>query len=389
MANKSERIAGLDLVRAIAVLSVVGAHSFTILSPLFTLPYIGRALSFMGDHIRPFAGLGVELFFALSGFLIGNILIRIFVQADDFSFTHVKQFWIRRWFRTLPNYWLLLIVNLILYAILHLQPVVLKQVLYFFFLQNLIHPVPLDFFIESWSLSVEEWFYLTLPIAIYISSRFFTIKNKGRFLLKVFIGYLIVFLIIRCINAPNPINGPDQDEGIRKVVLFRLDAVMYGVLLAWLNTFKSEALYRFRKRLLAISIVGSAVLYFLVSKRSLQISNSDIPAVRFASNAFLFVLQPMFLALCLPYANSIKTFASLLFQRAASFISRISYSLYLVHYSLIFLPFFFPLRLTSPWAAIGMYLLYWMIVIGLSSAIYKYFEYPIMNRRDKVKTGKR
>ena len=54
--------------------------------------------------------LGVELFFVLSGFLIGGILATEAERGD----LDVRQFWIRRWLRTLPNYYLFLVLNLVL-----------------------------------------------------------------------------------------------------------------------------------------------------------------------------------------------------------------------------------------------------------------------------------
>ena len=56
---------------------------------------------------------GVELFFVLSGFLIGGILIKTFQKDNSFGIKTISNFWIRRWFRTLPNYDLILILNII------------------------------------------------------------------------------------------------------------------------------------------------------------------------------------------------------------------------------------------------------------------------------------
>ena len=98
------RVFGLDLLRAIAVLMVLSSHALFFVRPLF--PAI-QALSLFGY-------LGVELFFVLSGFLVGGIAIRSFGAqpgtADLFGF------WVRRWFRTLPNYYLFLGVNLAMAA---------------------------------------------------------------------------------------------------------------------------------------------------------------------------------------------------------------------------------------------------------------------------------
>jgi peptidoglycan/LPS O-acetylase OafA/YrhL len=76
--------------------TVVVAHGFNFLMP--HLPWWCGFLGHSGFY-------GVELFFALSGFLIGNLLIRTgsaLAQPD-----RLVTFYIRRWFRTLPLFWLL------------------------------------------------------------------------------------------------------------------------------------------------------------------------------------------------------------------------------------------------------------------------------------------
>ena len=92
------RVFGLDLLRAYAILCVVYGHSYfltsrTIPEEIFFIPVFD----------------GVTLFFVLSGFLIGRILIRT-ITNRDFNANMLAEFWIRRWFRTLPNYMLVLTI---------------------------------------------------------------------------------------------------------------------------------------------------------------------------------------------------------------------------------------------------------------------------------------
>src|SRR6185295_10099693 len=107
------------------------------------------------------------------------------------------------------------------------------------------------------------------------------------------------------------------------------------------------------------------------------------PAPAFYRNAFLFLFVPLFLSLCLPFANNIKRLGSNSFSKGIQFISRISYSMYLVHYSLVFLAFYRDAKINSHWAVVGLYILYWVVVIGLSTLIYKNFEYPVVQLREK------
>ena len=377
---KDQRKIGLDIIRAIAILSVVVSHSSEFLGRIVNAPYISKAAGIFTSFAQPLGVLGVELFFVLSGFLIGNILINIFLNTG-FTFTDVRNFWIRRWMRTLPLYWLILTVDI--YKILKFHGIVSYKFLYYFFLQNLWYPHPQFFFGEAWSLSVEEWFYITLPLVMLISGIVFHPANKRIFLLRVFISYALIFIVVRFINAFHPINGPDQDTGIRKVVIFRLDSVMYGVLFAYLNIFSAPLLARIKKLLLLVSVVGFIGLYYLIKNPATVISSTN-EGVRFMSDVFLYLLIPLLLSFCLPFANGIKKINNKYISKAIVHISKISYSMYLTHYSLIFISFFFYLKVTAAPFVIALYLGYWPIVILLSSILYKYYEHPIMKLRERL-----
>src|SRR5262245_12952822 len=81
-ATGHDRVFGLDLVRATAVTLVLVAHAAYLLEPVFAAPRTFDVL----------AVLGVELFFVLSGFLIGGIIIDT-VRHDGHW---LANFWLRR-----------------------------------------------------------------------------------------------------------------------------------------------------------------------------------------------------------------------------------------------------------------------------------------------------
>src|SRR4051812_49944246 len=102
MTSNGGRVFGLDLLRAVAILMVVCAHGFVVLYPHF-----GEPLGFFGHG----GFYGVELFFVLRGFLIGQIVIRAAGHLGPAA--NVAFFYVRRWFRTLPVFFLLLIIYVV------------------------------------------------------------------------------------------------------------------------------------------------------------------------------------------------------------------------------------------------------------------------------------
>ena len=105
--GKQPRIPELDGLRGIAILLVVSVHYF----------YDPDARMPLGLHfVQNFFALGwtgVDLFFVLSGFLIGGILLKSLCDGRLNTMGDVFVFWKRRWFRTLPNYYLFLFLALI------------------------------------------------------------------------------------------------------------------------------------------------------------------------------------------------------------------------------------------------------------------------------------
>jgi len=114
---------------------------------------------------------GVELFFVLSGFLIGNIFIKKYLE-EDFGMKSIIEFWKNRWFRTLPAYFVVLaIIILVFYIKEGRLPHFTK---YIFFIKTFLLPQS-GIFPEAWSLAVEEWFYLSMPVFVFLLHKF--LKN--------------------------------------------------------------------------------------------------------------------------------------------------------------------------------------------------------------------
>ncbi len=147
------RDAYLDSLRAIAILLVVAYH-LAALAPFFT-----------ARTLRAFAcgRYGVDVFFVLSGWLIGGLYWR---ELRRFGNVKLRSFLPRRWIRTLPPYFAALPLAWVAAWVDRREPFLPG---YLIFVQNYYAIMP--FFLVSWSLCVEEHFYVVLPLGLKFFSR--------------------------------------------------------------------------------------------------------------------------------------------------------------------------------------------------------------------------
>jgi peptidoglycan/LPS O-acetylase OafA/YrhL len=153
--GQAPRSAGLDLVRAIAILLVLLGHCGAFFAWWYGIAFPWQ-LAVGGFY-------GVELFFVLSGLLIGRLLIDILDRGPTPRAWLV--FMTRRWMRTLPLYFLWLFVLAAFWPPHGPEGSTLWRVLPWFvtMTQNLAWGRVDSWFGVSWSLAVEEWFYLLFP----------------------------------------------------------------------------------------------------------------------------------------------------------------------------------------------------------------------------------
>jgi peptidoglycan/LPS O-acetylase OafA/YrhL len=310
-----QRNAGLDATRALAILMVLFAHNAYFIGA-WTHHKAPIAVNLAG----PF---GVELFFILSGFLIGNLLQDIAETAP--TARNMAIFLIRRWLRTLPLYFLWLAVLLIAAPPTHRYA---WHVLHYATLtQNLSHGMPPgDFFPVSWSLTIEEWFYLLFAVAALGA----TILTRARL---AYPAAIAAFLILPALARWYIPLTADYENAIEKVALLNLDSIARGVLLA--------ALLRHRRvpaaAALPLALLGLSLIGMIWT------GHWQVSAAVFRT--FLTTVIGIGWALCLPLM--------LLWQSGPAFIRRLSqyaYGLYITHYTVLehaheFLPT--PLAITA------------------------------------------
>ena len=202
-----ERVAVLDLLRGIAALCVAIPHFIMLSAPSATVAEVVSVLA-------------VEVFFVLSGFVLGPQILRCLHtgRADDLGI-----FLVRRWMRTIPPY---------LFALALISTIVgnvelADLVRYALYVENLFaqHNVN-DYFSVAWSLSIEEWFYVLFPGLLIIAAWCFR-GHRDRF------AILFALVFIGAISLSRLLFGDLHDWGpsVRRVVVFRIDSIAYGFLL--------------------------------------------------------------------------------------------------------------------------------------------------------------
>ena len=289
-----QKIPQLDAVRGIAIL-VVLAHN---LHGFSSLP-----LSLFSNY----GWMGVDLFFVLSGFLITGILLDSKPSGGYF-----RNFYARRCLRIWPLYYSVLILMFVILPLVRPQDV--SELFqrsspwwsYPFFLQNFLVSAPalaVGPLGVSWSLAVEELFYLAWPLCVR-----FLASGRLQFLawtvLLLSPGVRLLFLTRHWIIYSNP--------------FCRLDGLMAGALLAILVRKSSFAPGRLLK---------PAWILFLVAA-PLAITTAAY-GVMWLTFSMAVMASASFVFLALYSTNS--WFRALLTNRFLTFTGTISYGLYLLH----------------------------------------------------------
>lgn len=367
--NYEKRYHGLDVARAFAIFLVVFSHSLWISN--FYPSTVKWLMQLSGT-------IGVEIFFVISGFLIGRIVLQL-VEKDDFSLQTIFSFLKRRWFRTLPNYYLILLLNLILWYLIY-EKIPEKLFLYFFYLQNLTETSP-DFYRISWSLAVEQFCYILGPIVLLLFVKIFpNIKRKYLFLGMSLLMIVTLFVLRIYFNSSHAITSiTDWNQSVRKVTVYRLDAIYYGFILYYLlNNGVIKSIYN--QILFIIGLLGVFVLHVLIFMLGIKAENYP-----FFFTVLFLPLNSISICLMLPYLINLRI-KNGFFLYFATLISLISYSIYLLHYTIILhgLKTIFPSDSLRDFDLLFYTLMYWLLVFVLSVVLYRFYEFPLTNLRNKV-----
>ena len=238
----------LDVLRGIAILLVLLHHPQ--LDPL----WFSGGLQPVALAIRRFAWSGVDLFFVLSGFLVGGLLL------DELSRTgtlDTRRFLVRRAFKIWPSYLVLvawIFVSESEASWTHGLRVTLPNLLH---VQNYLGSPR----VPTWSLAVEEHFYLVLPfvlLALVVPE-----LRGGRAWLPAF--FVAVALLCFGLRVRLAAQGVYDGPRIFFPTHLRIDSLLFGVLLAWAHHLRPQwlAFGRQRRVLVLVGIALASPMFFV------------------------------------------------------------------------------------------------------------------------------
>jgi len=344
----------IDGLRAIAVSAVILYHSQIII--------LGQ---------KPFKGgfIGVDIFFVISGYLITSLILKELITTGSFSF---RNFYERRFRRILPALLVVILASLP-FAWMYLLPNSFidfsKSILYslgfgsnFYFHftgqqygaeSGLLKP-----FLHTWSLSVEEQFYILFPIFLLIIFKFF-----NKYIIHIFIFGFIISLGIADWSSKNSLSVSFY------FIHTRIWELLAGSILAY---FEIKQGHRSQNKLfnLIMPSIGLFLIVFTIVFFKLHFPHPSLHSL------------PAILGVCLIiwFSNSNEIITKMLSTKIFVGVGLISYSLYLWHY-----PIFAFVRINEIGEGKLPLSLLLIIITILSILTYYLVEQPARNKNLNLK----
>jgi peptidoglycan/LPS O-acetylase OafA/YrhL len=364
----SRRIESLDVLRSFAIILVFLSH-YGIFGSKTLFQFVGQ-----------YGWAGVDLFFVLSGFLIASQLFKPILAGKTFSY---RDFYLRRSFRILPSY----LAVLALYWIFphwREREVMAPFWKFLTFTTNF----GLDFkhagaFSHSWSLCVEEHFYLLLPILVALMAR----PRARKWIIPLIISVFIAGMVSRLVSwlwFVDPLRN-SADRSLWYVAYFkrvyypsynRLDGLLAGVVIALIDRFRPKLWEKLTARGNLISLLG---LGFLAVACVICHEETSLEASVFGYPVLALGFGSLVIA-----ALSPGSFLSKMKVPGASTMALLSFTFYLTHKEIIYLLH----RRFSFWGwdtdALPVFLATFGISLMASVLLHLAIERPFLRFRDQI-----
>ena len=347
----STRDQRLDILRAVAVLLVLGRHV-----PFF--PYWTKI-----------GWIGVDLFFVISGFLISGLL---FEEFTSFGAIRMRRFYLRRALKIYPPFYCMIFVTILVSWYLH-DPIRLEEVgAELLFMQNYFKGI----WDHTWSLAVEEHFYLMLPPMLCLMIRNNS-ANPFRRLPSVYCLAASVILVMRLFTADTNFHHYFYPTHLR------LDELLLGVVISYYRHFENGAFVRVARW----PLLPAASFLLILPALSLPVENHFLHTVGLTMLALGFAGILMTFTIRGRNASELKVSGTI--PRALAGIGVYSYSIYLWHVPVMAwgLPLIRQLAakhtLTLRLFGVSYFFMYVAasIVVGIGMA--KLVEMPVLAWRDR------
>lgn len=384
--HAARRLLYLDVIRAVAILLVIGRHLPE--SPMPTDAWGHRFFSFW----HQVGWCGVDLFFALSGFLIGGMLIREYLQNHRID---IQRFYIRRAYRIWPSYFIFVfaaVAWIMVYGVKgdlshrveHCWNILWPNLVH---LQNYVGPLGI---VHTWTLAVEEHFYILIGVAILALPTLQRLTGATpQRLLAILVPVTFLLLLALCFYWRT-------DSTSWRIISYthtRLDALFAGVCLAYFTNAFPDAITRlrpFRALLLPVGVaffipVGLLDLEASEALRSYGLSCTTLGSAILTLWAYLASTAPQ------PTITGVRA----IFHRGALLlgsIGTVSYSIYLWHepfgrHSARIIARLMGMNPQSAWGYPLLMVIYTATSVGLGYLFYRLIETPFLRYRDRMQSA--
>lgn len=389
MVLKPERISsrrvyfpGLTGVRFFAALAVIFCHIEE-----FKHFFNVRSNEYFDVHLFTLLGeVSVTLFFVLSGFLITYLLL---AEKEKTGMIAMRDFYLRRVYRIFPLYYLIVFLGLFVFPYFPIFDFPVwsdyidssfgyKVVMYLFFLSNfaLVSIFPIPYVVHTWSISVEEQFYLLWPWLV----------TKFKQPLYAFIGVIIIYLII----AKGVWFLSDLYEGKNRVLQVlkdvlrytRMDTMAIGGIGAYFVFHRGKEFFK------PIYSIGAQIATYILAFTFLFF---QVDFGYFAQEIYAVLFLSVILNLsCNP--KSIFKFE----HPVLKYLGKISYGIYMYHYFIVRLCMIIIQSIfgANIFPTVGGDIMLYVLSVGLTLAVsalsYEYFEKPFLKLKKKfaiIKSG--
>lgn len=362
---------GLDSLRFFAALAVIITH----------IELIKSAFGFENIWTNPLifelGSLGVSFFFVLSGFLITYLL---FTEELNFGKISIRKFYMRRILRIWPLFYLVFIIGFFIlphFSSIHIQYLQSDFETnywghffsYLFILPNLSYSIfgsPVPHIGQSWSIGVEEQFYLVWPVVFYY------FPNKIKSFLWLFIATLLIkgsVLILSMSIADNEIINSLKTF----LAMSKIENMIIGAIGAWV-------FYTNKKR----------ILQLLYTYASVALSIISIPVLIFFGPSFLqdgfhIIYSLAFLIIIINVSTNKNSIINL-DNKVFNYLGKISYGIYMYHMMIIPIVVVLLGKLSFEYYLFNLfvYLLSVGITIIIASLSYELFESKFISLKNKI-----